>query len=254
MFDRSSQKWLLQRNCMILSCLAVLWGPHFPRFGAKTTLDLSRQAEKRKLSVTCYHSLTKWCCMSISVICRLTGKQLCRMVTYSVTLLWCACAINVSHCLADCWSFYVGKTLNQSIFVTSNGMKLQSKRFNQAAAWLPFVYHHVAKIIKEDSPSSTQDKYQHKLLVKRAITSKIHVKSNNYDRADMLEEKNHVTKAFVVLLSMCTFKSLIQEVTGNDISNFLTLWLFIKVILLNALRSIKYFSEASWVMTVNCDH
>ena len=69
-----------------------------------------------------------------------------------------------------------------------------------------------------------------------------------------LKKKNHGTKAFAVLLSMCAFKSLIQEVTGNDISNFLTLWLFIKVNLLNALRSIKYFSEASWVMTVNCDH
>ena len=102
-------------------------------------------------------------------------------------------------------------------------MKLQSRKFNQAAAWLLFVYHHVEKIIKEDSSRSTQDKYQRKLLAERDITLKIHVKSNNCDRADMLEEKNHVTKAFPVLLSMCAFKSLIQEVTGNDISNFLTL-------------------------------
>ena len=32
------------------------------------------------------------------------------------------------------------------------------------------------------------------------------------------------------------------------------LMIFMKIILLNALRSIKYFSEVSWVMTVNFDH
>ena len=105
----------------------------------------------------------------------------------------------------------MGGSLNQSsrsasLLVTSNDMKLQSKRFNQTAAWLLFVPLSCGKIIKEDSLSSKQDKYQGKLLTEKDITSEIHVKNNNYDRADMLEKKKQVTRAFAVLSSMSTFK------------------------------------------------